>query len=233
MSLGFRAFTRVDRPSQVVLEHFTKLSTCDVSDAIGEKTSAGKFWCMAHQIKPMYSPMHRVAGAAVTVRVPPGDNLMVHRAIGLVQQGDVLVIAAGGDVTCAYAGGLICALAQKNGAVGLVVDGGIRDLKEIQDIDFPVLARAAIPSAGTKNGPGEINAAVSCGGVLVNPGDIVVADEDGVVVVPKELAKETVTKAQAIADRARTRREELDLFEKEHCLKFNRLLIEKGCEVID
>ena len=137
-------------------------------------------------------PFHRsghLVGVAVTVRTRPGDNLAIHQALQLVGPGDVIVVDGGGDVTRALIGEIMMNVARQRGAAGFVIDGAIRDAGAIGASDFPVFARAAFHRGPYKHGPGEINVPVTIGGMLVNPGDIVVGDEDGVVAFPPSLAR--------------------------------------------
>jgi RraA family protein len=138
-----------------------------------------------------------MAGRALTIRTACGDNQAIHKALDLVQPGDVVVADGGGDVSRALMGEIMLTIAKSRGAVGLVVDGAIRDAAAIARLGFPVFARAAIHRGPFKNGPGEINVPVSIGGMVVNPGDIVVGDEDGVVAFPPGIALELAEKVRA------------------------------------
>lgn len=138
-------------------------------------------------------PFHRVegvmAGRALTVRTAAGDNYFIHKALDLVKPGDVLVVDGGGDTARALIGEIMATLAEKRGAAGFVLDGAIRDTAIIGAHAFPVFARAAIHRGPYKNGPGAINVPVCAGGQVVNPGDLVVGDADGVVAFPVEGAE--------------------------------------------
>jgi RraA family protein len=145
-------------------------------------------------------PMHgggKFAGPALTVRVPPGDNLMVHKAIDLAEPGDVLVIDAGGAVEQAIIGEIMASWAAKRGVAGFVIDGAIRDVGAISAASFPVYARGVTHRGPYKNGPGEINVPVSIGGMVVQPADIIVGDEDGVLAVPQADAEAVLAAARA------------------------------------
>lgn len=137
-------------------------------------------------------PFHRVdgvmAGPAITVRVPAGDNLMIHKALDLVRPGDVVVVDGDGEISRALIGEIMNTIAQVRGAAGFVIDGAIRDVGAIMASGLPCFARAAIHRGPFKNGPGEINVPVSIGGLIVAPGDIVVGDDDGVVAFPQAVA---------------------------------------------
>ena len=151
---------------------------------------------MRYTIHPLWPDMPRIAGPAFTVRTGPHDNLMFHAAIYLAQPGDVIVVEAG-DEEMAVAGGNVCAIAQRRGVAGLIVDGLIRDVGEARENRFPVFARGASPIPAKRGGGGDINAPIRCGGVEVKPGDVVVADAEGIVVVPRARAQDVLAKAQA------------------------------------
>jgi len=155
---------------------------------------------MDHAIHPLGQPLPRIAGPAYPVACPAGDNLMLHIAIYRAPAGSVIVCAAG-DSNWAMAGGNVCAWAQKRGIAGFVVDGLIRDIGETRANRFPVFARGVIPIPGVRKTAGLIDVPVVCAGVTVAPGDIVVADEEGVVVLPAAQAEVLRAKAQARADK--------------------------------
>jgi len=145
-------------------------------------------------------PYHRpapLAGTAVTVRTRGGDNLTMLRAFDFCRPGDVMVIDAGGDVTNAVIGGILSFYAATIGVKGVVIDGAIRDVAEIRERDFPVYARGVNHRGPYKDGPGEINVPVSIGGMVVNPGDIVVGDQDGLLAFPQTEAALVIEKAKA------------------------------------
>jgi regulator of RNase E activity RraA len=158
---------------------------------------------MNPDIRPLWQPIPRIAGPAYPVACPAGDNLMLHIAIHRAPAGSVIVCAAG-DSNWAMAGGNVCAWAQKRGIAGFVVDGVIRDIGEARANKFPVFAKGVIPIPGVRKTPGLINVPVVCGGVVVAPGDIVIADEEGIVVLPKAQAEALRAKAQARADKDAT-----------------------------
>ena len=176
-------------------------------------------------IKPLWAEMPRVAGPAYTVRCSPGQNLMLHAAIYRAPAGSVIVVKAG-DTDYAVAGGNVCAVAQKHGVVALIVDGVIRDLAEIRASRFPVFARGVIPIPGDKSELGALNVPVKCGGVPVAPGDIVVADEEGIVVVPAARADEVLKAAQKRA--AKEAAQTLNQWEAAHHAKVEETLRQKG-----
>ncbi|WP_027344908.1 RraA family protein [Hamadaea tsunoensis] len=160
----------------------------------------GRGQVMAASIRPLWTPIPRIAGPAFTVRCPPGDNLMLHAAIHRAPAGSVIVVESG-DLDYALAGGNVCAVAQDRGIAGFVVDGMIRDLAEVRERGFPVFGRGVIPIPGTKKAVTDMNVPVVCGGVTVSPADIVVADEEGIVVVPAERRPDVYAAARVRVDR--------------------------------
>jgi regulator of RNase E activity RraA len=176
-------------------------------------------------IRPLWPDVPRIAGPAFTVRVPPGDNLMVHAAIYRAAPGSIIVVEAG-DMDYAVAGGNVLAVAKRNGIAGFVVDGVIRDLAEAREAGMPVFARGVIPIPGVKSAVLPLNGTVRCGGVDVTGGDIVVADEEGIVVTPLARQQEILAKAQAKL--ARDEAETLDEWEAAHRAKIDKLLAEGG-----
>jgi 4-hydroxy-4-methyl-2-oxoglutarate aldolase len=171
-------------------------------------------------VRPLWGPMPRLAGPAFTVRCPPGDNLMLHAAIYQAAPGDVIVVQAG-DVDYAMAGGNVCAVAQRRGIAGFVVDGVIRDLGEVRAMGFPVFARGLIPKPGVKAAVLPLKEAIRCGAVTVHSGDVVVADEEGVVVVPRADRERILSAARARA--AAEEAESLDEWQAAHQAKVESL----------
>ena len=157
-------------------------------------------------LRPYHRPGRKtMAGTAVTVKTRGGDNFTMMRAFEFCRPGDVLVIDAGGDVTNAVIGGILSFYAATIGTVGVVLDGAIRDVAEIRERDFPVYARGVNHRGPYKDGPGEINVPVSVGGMVVNPGDIVVGDQDGLMAFARDEAELLIEKAHAhLATEART-----------------------------
>lgn len=173
---------------------FARLSPTTLSDVLTRDR------VMDHGLRPVWSPIPRLAGPAYPVRCAPGDNLMLHAAIHRAPPGAVVVVEAG-DRDYAVSGGNVCAWAQHRGIAGFVVDGVIRDVAEVREKRFPVFARGVIPIPGDKKTAGVLNGPVMCGGVRVEPEDIVLADEEGIVVVPASRAKAVLDAARAKAER--------------------------------
>jgi regulator of RNase E activity RraA len=204
MSLGFRILPAPPRAADVLLDRFAGVATAHLSDNMSRLAGIGA------RLRPMHRG-GRLVGSAFTVKVTPGDNLMVHKAIDIAQPRDVIVVDAGGELSQAIIGELMMRRAQQRGVAGLVIDGAIRDLATIGADTFPVYAAGVTHRGPYKEGPGEINVPISVGGMVVQPGDIIVGDEDGLVAVPLEhadkllalaaahRAKEDVTMAQILA----------------------------------
>jgi 4-hydroxy-4-methyl-2-oxoglutarate aldolase len=177
-------------------------------------------------IRPLWPAMPRLAGPAFTARCAPGDNLMLHAAIYRAGPGSVIVVEAG-DVDYAVAGGNVCAVAQRRGIAGFVVDGVIRDLGEVRELGFPVFARGVFPVPGVKQAvTGPLNEPVRCGGVRVHAGDVVVADEEGIVVTPAARREQVLRDARARL--AREAAETLGEWEAAHRARVDALLREGG-----
>jgi regulator of RNase E activity RraA len=142
-----------------------------------------------------------LCGTAVTVNCRPADNLMVHKALQVAEPGEIVVVNSCGNVTSAVFGELMCNTAAAKKLGGIVVDGAIRDVEGITRLAFPAFSRSVSPGACDKDGPGEINVPISCGGTVVAPGDIVVGDADGVVVVPRADAEQVLALVDALVAR--------------------------------
>lgn len=187
-------FDVIHRIERVAPEVVARVLEADLETASLHE-AAGRIGAMAAKIKPIYSGM-RVCGPAFTVKCHPGDNLILHRALVLAQPGDVLVVDIDG-----YEGGpfgeQMAVVAQVRGIAGMVIDGYVRDGLRIKELGWPVFARGLCMKGTVKEAIGSINHPVSCGGVVVQPGDLVFGDDDGVVVIPREMAATAVDKAIA------------------------------------
>lgn len=169
------------------------LPTANIADAqerLGVATGIRPIWAGA-----------RIAGPAYTVLTRPGDNKTLIAALDEARPGDVVVVDGGGDITRALLGDLIAARAARLGLGGFVVDGAVRDAETLAEIGLPVFARAVTPAGPFKHGPGRLQRPVAIGGVVVSPGDLVVGDGDGIVIVRAEEAEAVLTEAEAIRDR--------------------------------
>jgi len=156
---------------------------------------AGRRGAMHGRIQAL-RPRMKVAGTAFTVEVRPGDNLMIHAAMSLAKPGDVLVIDGKADLTSALMGTIMMTACKRLGIAGVIVDGAVRDTLEIDEMDFPVFAAGFNPNGPTKNCPGRIGHPVTVGGVTVHPGDFIIGDADGVVVVEREKIESLLAAAE-------------------------------------
>jgi RraA family protein len=179
---GFRIRTEIIRPEESLIAELGEFDTPDISDQMN------RLYTMSHDIKNMVDPDLKILGPACTVRVFPGDNLMVHKALDIAAPGDIIVVDAGGSSMNAVLGDLISTKARHRKIAGFVVDGLVRDINGILPLRFPVYARGITPIGPLHRGPGEINFPIQCGGIVVHPGDIIVGDMNGVVVIPRDTA---------------------------------------------
>lgn len=180
-----------ERPPKELLDAFREYFTGCVSDALN------KSGAMISSIKPVVSGV-KIVGPALTVRTPPGDVTAVIKAVELAKPGDVIVIDARGHTETAIWGELLTLACIRKGVEGVIIDGAVRDIQDMRKLGYPVFARAVVPSDGVTGHMGDINIPIQCGGVAVAPGDIVIGDDDGVVVVPRGRAEETLAKAKEV-----------------------------------
>ena len=184
----------VPRLADEVVESFRSFLVPDIGDAVGP------LYTMSPGMQPLYRPVGRLAGRALTVKAPPGDGLTVNGALTLCQPGDVLVIDWRGHVdSCSGGSGMLIGPIRQ-GLAGVVVDGAWRDIPDLQALNFPVFGRGTCPVSRAKSQLGEINVPICCGGVVVHPGDLIVADAEGIVVVPRT---ETASVLSAVRERSK------------------------------
>jgi len=217
---GWQIVADAPRARPDLLARFRGLGSGPVCDALG------RFAAMDYQIKPL-DPGMSMVGSALTIWTRPCDNLVIYKALEMAQAGDVLVIATHGYTTNSIWGELTSLIGRARGLAGVVTDSVVRDSREIVQIGLPVFARGLTPNSPFKDGPGKVNVPVDCGGVTVRPGDIVVGDADGVVVVPQELAETALERVLTIHAKEAAIRAEI---EAGHLIPSNmaRLLREKG-----
>jgi 4-hydroxy-4-methyl-2-oxoglutarate aldolase len=181
---------KIQRPDPEAVKILGELGVATVHEA------QGRTGLMKTYMRPIY-PAARVAGPAVTVLCQSGDNLMIHAAVEVCQPGDVLVVTTGSDSTDGMFGDLLATSLVAHGVLGLIIDAGVRDVSELTAMDFPVWSRAISAQGTVKATAGSVNIPIVCAGAAIQPGDVVVGDMDGVVVVPRENAGDVAKASQA------------------------------------
>jgi regulator of RNase E activity RraA len=222
--VGFRVVLNTPRPPEELIAPFRAAPTGNICDAMDRLTA------LDHRIKPL-DPASRLCGPALTVRTRPGDNLMVWKALDVARPGDVLVVATYGFTATSTFGENVVRVAQAKGVAGIVSDGLCRDVSGIRAAGLPAFAAGAVPSSPGKDGPGEIGGAVTCGGVVVHAGDLVVGDEDGVVAVPLADLAAVGDRLAAIAAKEARTRADIDAG-RLIPVWVDAVLAEKGCEIV-
>ncbi len=181
--IGNRIFTKIERAPRELVEQFAGIPASNIGDMMQ------RLYCMREGINRIGRKDIPLLGTAFTVRVPDGDNVFLHKAMDLAEPGDVLIVDGNGCTSRSLCGEIMYNYSHNRGIAGFVIDGAVRDADSLEELPFPVYALAVTPQGPYKNGPGEINVPVSCGGQVVFPGDIIVGDADGVCVIRKEEAE--------------------------------------------
>jgi regulator of RNase E activity RraA len=177
-NIGFRIFTKIDRPNSELVKRFKGIPTSNINDMMNRLYNTDSTIKLLNSSGPLL-------GTAITVKAPVGDNAMFHRALDLALPGDVIVVDGGGCEERSLAGEIMMTYSVKKEIAGWVINGALRDLDGIRRCPIPIYGKCITPQGPYKNGPGEINVPICCGGVAVLPGDIVVGDDDGIVFIRK------------------------------------------------
>lgn len=228
MSVGKRIYIKREMPDPTIMEQFKKIPASNTADVMSRS-------CAMHpRIRLVSSPKAQMmVGPAYTVKGRAGDNLALHAALNLCSEGDVIVVSNEGDDTRSLMGEVMMAyLKDTKKIAGIILDGPIRDIDEIGKWDFPVYCTGTTPGGPYKEGPGEINVPISCGNVSVNAGDIILADPDGVIVIPRKDAPQILEDAKAFqaSDEAKLAAAKNGTAKRGWV---DKLLEEKGFEIID
>lgn len=228
MTVGKRIYLKRKLPDKKLIEEFKEIPASNTCDVMGRNSA------MNPRIKLVTKPKSQMmCGPALTVKCRAGDNLTLHAALNICQEGDVLVVSNEEDNTRSLMGEIMMAyLLEVKKVAGIVLDGPIRDIDEIGKWDFPVYCTGTTPGGPYKEGPGEINVPISCGGVSVNPGDIILADPDGVIVIPNNDADKILDEAKDFKKKDEAKLEKVKNNESNRDW-VNKLLKEKEFEVID
>lgn len=201
MSVGNRVFLEREMPDAALVEAFKSLPAANVADTMGRSCA------LSSEIRLISKPSKPImAGVALTVKARPGDNLMLHKALDMAGPGDVVILSNDGDRTHSLMGEIMAVYAEHTRKIaGLVLDGPIRDIEELSQMELPLYATGSTPGGPYKEGPGEVNTPISIGNIAVMPGDIILGDRDGVIVIPREDAAAVLEAAKpyAAADAAK------------------------------
>lgn len=227
MAIGNRVFLKRYLPEQSLLDAFEQIPTANIADTMGRS-------CAMHpRVKLVSSPGREItAGPALTVKSRAGDNLFIHQALDMVQPGDVVVVSNEADDSRSLMGEIMLNYCQFKKVGALILDGPIRDVSAAKEMSYPIYATGSTPGGPYKDGPGEINVPVSCGGVSVNPGDIVVVDADGIIIIPLEDAPVVLAAAQKFQEQDMNKIKAAIAGTSDRSW-VSKAMAEKGVEIID
>lgn len=228
MAVGKRIYLKRNMPDKDVMMQFKTIPASNTCDVMGRNSA------MNPRIRLMSSPKDQMmVGPVLTVKARGGDNLALHAALNMAQEGDVVVVSNEGDTTRSLIGEVMMAyLRYTKKVAGIILDGPIRDIDEIGKWDFPVYATGTTPGGPYKEGPGEVNVPIACGEISVNPGDIILADPDGIIVIPRKDAPQILEDAKKFqaADESKLEAAKNGTAKRDWVEKS---LEEKGFEIID
>lgn len=192
-NIGCKVIQNFVRPDRKLVDLFKGMPVANIDDCMN-RTAA---------VDPRIKPLNKtpLLGPAFTVKVPEGDNLMFHKSMDMAKPGDVIVIDAGGDINRSIFGELMITYCKSRGIAGVIVDGSVRDADELAEMDIAIYAKGVTPNGPYKNGPGEINTTISFGGKVIRPGDIIVGDGDGIVVIKPEDAEALAALTRAVQEK--------------------------------
>lgn len=228
MPVGKRIYLKRPMPDKVMMERFSKLPASNVADCMERSCAMNPRIRLISKSRP-----GSVCGPAFTVKCRAGDNLALHAALSFCQEGDVLVVSNEEDTTRALTGEVMMSyLFYTKKAAAIIIDGPIRDMESLSQWEFPIYCTGATPGGPYKEGPGEVNVPIACGGISVNPGDIILADHDGIIVIPPKDAPGILTAAQKFheADEAKALAAKEGRANRDWVLK---TLESKGFELLD
>lgn len=220
-NIGMRIYSNINRPSNDLIKQYRGLPVSVIADNMNRMS------CMNANIRPFNE--NPLIGSAFTIKTRPGDNLILHKALDIAKEGDILVVDAQGDLTNAIIGELMVLWAQKRNLGGIIIDGAIRDVSALKEANIPIYAAGVSPRGPYKDGPGEINVPITCGGIAINPGDILIGDEDGIVSIDPKDAKSLVQKAKSKLESETKIIEDIDNMEWDRSW-VDIALKEKNCE---
>ncbi|CAK7018205.1 MAG: 4-carboxy-4-hydroxy-2-oxoadipate aldolase [Desulfovibrio sp.] len=226
MSIGFRVFTERKLPPKDLVEAYKSLPAANVADCMNRISA------LSSEIRLMTKPFEKsMTGVALTVKVRPGDNLMLHKALNMATEGDVIIVANGGDRSQSLMGEIMASYAKFKKVAGFVFDGPIRDVDTLYDLGIPIYATGSTPGGPFKQGPGEINVPIACGNIHVNPGDIILGDSDGVIVIPRQDAAALLEKSRKFSanDSAKLKSASEGTQDRSWV---DKSLAEAGCEIV-